>query len=114
MKAWLLLGLALLGVACTPQGGGGAQTPCPAVIDIPSFSYNPSDCTATAGSKVRFKNSDDVPHGAVTKASAPGAFDTGNLASGATSAEIALDVPGTYEYICTAHGSSMGGKIVVK
>ena len=50
----------------------------------------------------------------MTKASAPGAFDTGNLASGATSAEIALEVPGTYEHICTAHGSSMGGQIIVK
>ena len=66
-----------------------------------SFSPNP----ASAGGKVVvFKNVDTVTHHVVLN---DGTIDTGNLAPGATSAEVTMPVDGT-NYHCSIHTDMVG------
>ncbi|RTG94499.1 plastocyanin/azurin family copper-binding protein, partial [Thermus scotoductus] len=57
-----------------------------------------------------FENQDAAPHTATAEG---GAFDTGTLSQGQTSARIVLNQPGTYPYFCRIH-PGMQGEIEVR
>ncbi|MFP5370809.1 MAG: cupredoxin family copper-binding protein [Actinomycetes bacterium] len=77
-------------------------------VDIVDFSFQPATLTVTAGDSVTWTNRDPVVH---TATSTTGAFDSGDLAQGA-SYRVTFSEPGTYDYLCTPH-PSMTGRIVV-
>ena len=77
-------------------------------VTIADFAFSPPTLTITAGDTVTWTNEDQVVH---TATSTTGAFDSGDLAQGA-SFSFTFTTPGTYTYLCTPH-PSMTGQIVV-
>jgi len=78
-------------------------------VTIADFAFSPPMLTITAGDTVTWTNEDAVAH---TATSATGAFDSGDLAQGA-SFSFTFTTEGTYAYICTPH-PEMTGQIVVQ
>ena len=97
----------------SPGGGGG--TGADHVINIVANnlanSYSPDPDTVTVGQTVAWKNVDSMEHTATSDAS--GAFNTGTIAAGATSASITMGTAGKFPYHCGLH-PSMTGTLVVK
>lgn len=81
-------------------------------VTIEGFAFEPASFEAAAGETITFVNADGVTH-TVTAGTPEETLDTfdESLDGGAT-AEISLDVPGTYEYFCAIH-TDMTGEIVV-
>ncbi len=77
-------------------------------VTIADFAFSPPMLTITAGDTVTWTNEDAVAH---TATSTAGAFDSGDLAQGA-SFSFTFTTPGTYTYLCTPH-PDMTGQIVV-
>jgi amicyanin len=77
-------------------------------VAIADFAFSPPMLTVTAGDTVTWTNEDAVAH---TATSTAGAFDSGDLAQGA-SFSFTFTTPGTYTYLCTPH-PDMTGQIVV-
>ncbi|HEY6607824.1 MAG TPA: cupredoxin family copper-binding protein [Candidatus Limnocylindria bacterium] len=77
-------------------------------VTIADFAFGPQELTITAGDTVTWTNEDAMVH---TATSVNGAFDSGDLAQGA-SYSLTFTSPGTYDYLCTPH-PSMTGRIVV-
>jgi plastocyanin len=94
-------------------GGGAAGVPPveaddegqAAIVQMLDFEFNPVALTVPAGSTITWLNQGAAQHSATAS---DGSFDTGLLAAGA-SADLAFDVPGTYAYYCTLHGTANGG-----
>ena len=80
-------------------------------LDIVDFIFEPDPIIIPTGETLRWTNQDGAPHTATTQATAPQAFDSGTLNMGDTF-EVQLNVPGTYNYICTIH-PFMQGQIIV-
>jgi plastocyanin len=78
-------------------------------VDIHGNTFDPASLTIAAGEHVHFNNHDGVAH---TATSDTGAFDTGNIAGGA-SGSAQFDQAGTFPYHCKIH-PSMKGTIVVR
>ena len=78
-------------------------------VTIADFAFSPPMLTITAGDTVTWTNEDQVVH---TATSATGAFDSGDLAQGA-SFSFTFTTPGTYAYVCSPH-PDMTGQIVVQ
>lgn len=114
-----LTGALVLAVALAACGGSSTPTsPTPtssttAVADVTititgmngANSYSPNPGTLRVGQKVAFRNADTITH---TATADNGAFDTGNIAPGATSAAITLTTAGTFGYHCRPHPSMVG------
>lgn len=83
--------------AANPAAGGP-------VIDIVDFGYA-GDLSVGAGETVTVTNSDGVVH---TLTSVDAAFDTGNVAGGASGSFIAPEVAGSYSFFCAIHPSMTG------
>jgi plastocyanin len=79
-------------------------------VRMSGFAFVPGEVTVGAGDTVTWKNDDGVTHNATALG---GAFATGNLAPGNSSAEIVFATPGTIAYRCTIH-PSMTGSVVVQ
>ena len=77
-------------------------------VDITNFAFGPSTLTVAVGDTVTWTNSDAAPH---TVTAENGAFDSGNLDSGATF-RFTFTEPGTYTYRCDYH-SEMTATVVV-
>ena len=80
-----------------------------------AFAPNPVRLVIGQNNTVIFYNADGaggagVPHTATDRA---GGFDTKVLAFGQSSAPITIDKPGTYNYFCQIHPTTMRGTIVV-
>ena len=73
--------------------------------------YTPNPDTVTVGTKVSWKNNDGVVHTATADA---GAFNTGNIGAGATSAPITMGTAGSFPYHCAIAGHNMTGTLVVE
>jgi plastocyanin len=69
------------------------------------MSYSPASATAKVGQTVAWKNNDSITH---TATDDNGAFNTGNIAAGATSNPIAMMTAGTSAYHCTIHPTMTG------
>jgi len=85
-----------------------AAKPADEVV-IKDFMYRPANAAVKPGGKVTFVNNDSAPHTATVQG---GGFDTGTLNKGQSKA-IAVDKPGTYDYVCEFH-AFMKGKLTVK
>jgi len=93
-----------------PGGGGGADVTINIVsMTGPNF-FSPSPTTVTVGQKVAWKNTDTITHTATSDVL--GAFSTGNLGAGATSAAITMSTAGTFPYHCAIH-TNMTGSLTV-
>lgn len=80
-------------VTVTIQGNRGNQ------------SYAPSPVTVRVGQTVGWRNADSATH---TSTQDGGGFNTGNIASGATSTPIAMNTAGTFPYHCAIHPGMTG------
>ena len=80
-------------------------------VTIDNFTFAPATLTVKAGTRVVWKNEDDIPHTVVSDASPPlfrsKALDTDD------SFAMVFDKPGTYHYFCGLH-PHMTGTIVVQ
>jgi plastocyanin len=96
-----------------PTGPG--PTPADVTINIlgnnGSNSYSPSPDTVTVGQTVAWHNNDSMTHTATSTSGT--AIGTGGIAPGATSAKVAMNTAGTFNYHCTIH-PTMTGILVVK
>jgi len=73
-------------------------------VSIENFSFSPASISVSAGDTVVWTNNDSVAH---TVTSTDGAFDTGDIAPGA-SASVTFENAGTFAYICSIHPSMTG------
>lgn len=82
-----------------------------AKVTIDNFTFTPAEIHVTAGAKVTWTNSDDIPHTVVDadnpKANKSPALDTGDSYS------RVFDKAGTYHYFCSLH-PHMQGTVVVQ
>jgi len=92
----------------TPSGNNTTTT-TGTNVSIKNMAFTPSTLTVTAGSTVRWTNSDGVTH---TVTSNTSLFDSGNLSDG-KSFSFTFSVAGTYKYYCAIH-PSMTGTIIVQ
>jgi len=77
-------------------------------VTIAGFAFDPTTITVQVGDTVTWTNQDSTAH----TATAAGAFDTGNIANGA-SKSITFATAGTFAYHCTIH-PTMTGTVVVQ
>ncbi|MDP9265302.1 MAG: plastocyanin/azurin family copper-binding protein, partial [Chloroflexota bacterium] len=101
-----LAGLALAVVLAGVPVVADAAT---ARVSIQGFAFSPAATTVSAGDAVTWKDLDGVQH---TATADNGAWTTGVLNSGQTSAAITFTVPGVFTYHCAIH-PSMTGSITV-
>jgi plastocyanin len=93
-------------VGPTPGGGGGSASVTISIVGMAgSQSFSPNPATVPIGQTVAFKNTDAITHHIQQD---NGAFDTGDLAPGATSAPIMIDTAGALPYHCVIHPSMVG------
>lgn len=84
--------------AATTSGTDGRSSGTTIVIH--NFAFNPSSLTVAPGTRITVENRDGVTH---TLTSDTGAFNTGDVAAGATVHFEAPAKPGTYPYRCNIH-----------
>jgi len=75
----------------------------------PPWCFSPKPIQVTVGSTVTWTNATAPVH---TATSDTGAWDTGNIAPGATSSAVSFPTAGTFAYHCAIH-PSMTGSVVV-
>jgi len=90
-------------------GGGGADVTI-SIRGMTAPNYSPSPDTVTVGQTVAWKNNDGITHTATANG---GAFNTGNVSPGSTSAAVAMNTVGSFPYHCSIH-PAMTGILVVK
>ncbi len=93
------------GYGSTPTGATATPTPTPSatadvVITISGFAFSPASASVSANQTVAWKNMDSVSHTATADG---GAFDTGMIASGATSKPMTITASGALKYHCQVH-----------
>lgn len=99
----LAAGLAACGgstkaVPSSASGSAGGTT-----IVIKNFQFHPASLTVKPGATVTVKNEDSATHTVTAVAPRAGAFDTGDVAPGATKTFMAPSSPGRYPYVCHIH-----------
>jgi plastocyanin len=101
-------------LAAAPAGGlllARAARAEDAAVTIDNFTFTPATLTVKTGTRVTWKNEDDIPHTVVSDTSPPlfrsKALDTDDSYS------TVFDKPGTYRYFCGLH-PHMTGTIVVQ
>ena len=97
-------GLFLCAAGPLPAQGTDAQ------INIDNFTFAPAQLDVRAGTKVNWKNRDDIPH-TVVDAATPRQFKSAPLDTG-DSFSYLFAKPGTYHYFCSIH-PMMQGVVVV-
>lgn len=114
----LALTLGLYAVGCgsnDKKNPVGPTTPADVTINIVgnngSNSYSPSPDTISVGQTVAWHNNDSMTHTATSVSGT--AIGTGGIAPGATSAPVAMNTGGTFNYHCTIH-PTMTGVLVVQ
>ena len=83
--------------------------PSPVEVKIDNFSFGPQSIIVPAGTKVTWKNRDDIPH---TVVSTEGVFKSRVLDTDETFS-FTFDKPGSYPYFCSVH-PKMTGTVVVQ
>ena len=78
-------------------------------VKIDNFSFGPQSITVSPGTKVTWKNRDDIPH---TVVSNEGIFKSRVLDTDDTFS-FTFEKTGTYPYFCSVH-PKMTGQVVVK
>jgi plastocyanin len=114
MKCALLAGGMIAAVGCSNSTNPSTPSPTtPAAVSVSIVSgarlltttaYNPNPITVARGGKVTWTNNDTITH---TATSDGGAFDSGNMAPGA-SFSMTFPTAGTSTYHCTLHPGMIG------
>src|SRR5882757_6923120 len=105
-----LIAFSAFGASSAPEKANAANAaPAPADVKIDNFSFGPQSITVPAGTKVTWKNRDDIPH---TVVSSEGVFKSRVLDTDETFS-FTFDKPGTYPYFCSVH-PKMTGTVVVQ
>lgn len=97
--------------AKTTTSTGTTSAAAADTIIIKNFAFSPATLTVAPGTKVTVTNEDSVTH-TLTSTASPHAFDTGDIAAGATMTFTAPSTAGSYSYICTIH-TYMHGTLTV-
>lgn len=114
----LLVVVIAFAVACGDDDNDTAEEPAAdgvtadgsVEVDMKEISFAPEEVTVKVDTTVRWVNSDPVAH---TVTDDQGLFDSGVLDSDDVF-EHMYDQPGTYEYTCTLHPTTMKGTVVVE
>ncbi len=101
LLAFVLLPLCL---AAAPAWASEPQT-----IVIDNFSFKPNVVTVAPGTRIVFRNADDLPHTVVI----PGLQVKSSMLDTDGSYEASFDKPGDYRYFCGIH-PMMTGEVIVK
>ena len=110
-RLFLAFAVAIPGLLLGPLVASAANAPA-RIIDCSgaaSWCFSPNPIQITAGSTVTWTNSTGPRHTATSDA---GAWTTGNIAPGGTSAAVAFPTAGTFPYHCAIHPSMTGTVIV--
>jgi plastocyanin len=83
-------------------------TPASNEVLIQGMSYNPSSITVVAGTKITWRNKDNVSH---TVTSDSNLFDSGMMGTNGTFS-YTFTTPGMYPYHCTVHAGMTATVIV--
>ena len=94
----------------TQSGGSTAGASDTVTVDIKDIKFVPQSVTAKEGQKVRWTNSDNVPH--TVTASKNGSFDSGTLKPGAFY-ETTVRNAGKIDYLCEIHPGQTGSITIV-
>jgi plastocyanin len=107
----LALAIAVPVLLAVPLVASAANTAAQIVncAGTPPWCFSPKPIQVTAGSTVTWTNTTAVLH---TATSDTAAWDTGNIAPGATSSAISFPTAGTFTYHCTIHPTMTGSVIV--
>jgi len=99
--------------AIVTAGKGNPRSPRPgpasAEVTIDNFSFGPQSVSISPGTKVTWKNRDDIPH---TVVSTDLVFKSRVLDTD-ESYSFTFEKPGTYPYFCSVH-PKMTGQVIVK
>ncbi len=100
--------LLLTNISCSSTT---AVTPAPNTINMKNSVFDPVTLTVTKGTTITWVNQDNFAH---TTTADGNAWDSGNIAAGASKA-FTFDTVGTFPYHCTYHATmGMKGTIIVK
>ncbi len=88
-----------------PAPGPTADVTIVIVANNGSMSFSPNPATVTVGQTVSWRNAAGETHTATAN---EGAFDTGNIAPGGTSAPDSMTTAGSFPYHCAPHPSMTG------
>jgi plastocyanin len=110
-KVFLAIAIAVPGLLWVPLVASAANTAAQIVncAATPTWCFSPNPIRITAGSSVTWTNATAPTH---TATSDTGAWTTGNIAPGGTSAAVAFPTAGTFPYHCAIHPSMTGTVIV--
>ena len=109
-KGLLAFGIVLTAMLAAPVAGAAANSPAHIVsCSTATACYSPNPIRITVGSTVTWTNDHSIAHTATADS---GAWDTGALATGATSLAITFNTAGTFAYHCRFH-SDMHGTVIV-
>ena len=98
------------GALLTPLAAAAATSSAQIVNCPPAFGcFRPNPIQIKAGDSVTWTNNAGLSH---TATSDTGAWDTGILATGATSSPVAFPTAGTFTYHCAIHPSMVGSVVV--
>lgn len=106
LLAILILVLGLTALSCKKKsnpmgpGGGGADVTIDIVADMGSGAFGSSPVTVIKGQTVAWRNTRGITHTATADG---GAWDTGGIGGGSTSAAIQMNTAGSFPYHCTIH-----------
>ena len=114
LLAILILLLGLSALSCKKKSnpvapGGGADVTIDIVADMGSGSFGSSPVTVNKGQTVAWRNTRGLTH---TSTADGGAWNTGNIAPGATSAAIQMNTAGSFPYHCIFHTSMVATLVV--
>lgn len=97
----------VLAIAASAAGCGSSSTSTaapanggPVTVDIRNFTFQPAPVTVAMGTVVIWKNDDPSTHTATADGKA---WDTGNIAPGASSTGVMFSTAGTFSYHCAIH-----------
>jgi plastocyanin len=110
-KLFLAFALVIPGLLVVPLAASAANSPAQIVncAVAPTWCFSPNPIRITAGSTVTWSNATAPTH---TSTSDTGAWNTGNIAPGATSSAVSFPAAGTFTYHCAIHPSMTGSVIV--
>src|SRR3979411_1499325 len=110
-KLLLAFAVVIPGLLVVPLAASAANSPAQIVncAATPPWCLTPNPIRITAGSTVTWTNATGPTH---TATSDTGAWTTGNIAPGGTSAAVAFPTAGTFPYHCAIH-PSMAGTVIV-
>lgn len=110
-KLLLAFAVVIPGLLFVPLVASAANSPAQIVncAGTTPWCFSPNPIRITAGSTVTWTNTTSPTH---TSTSDTGAWNTGNIAPGATSGAVSFPTAGTFTYHCAIHPTMTGSVIV--